>query len=61
MNRLPRPDAALDALNEERDHIAIQISLLNDSERPDPARLTALQQKMVELRRQISRYKPADA
>ena len=57
--RLPRSDAALDALNEERDHLAIQISLVDNAERPDPVRLAALRQALVLLERRISFHKPA--
>jgi chaperonin cofactor prefoldin len=61
MNRLARPDATLDALNEEREHLAIQISLLDDSETPDQARLAALRDKLILQERRISKYKPGDA
>lgn len=61
MHRLARTDATLSALNDERDHLAIQISLLDDSERPDRARLAALRDKLILQERRISYYKPADA
>ena len=38
MNRAARTDLALDALNEERDHLTIQISLQDHAETPDPQR-----------------------
>jgi uncharacterized protein involved in exopolysaccharide biosynthesis len=59
--RLARTDAALDALHEERDHLAIQISLLNDSATPDPPRLSALRQQLKALEHRIAQYRPADA
>ena len=61
MHRVSRPDAILDTLNDERDHLAIQISLLGDSETPDPARLAMLRDQLFMLERRISQYKPADA
>ena len=61
MNRIARPDAALDALNDEREQLAIQVSLLADAETPDPARLVALRVRLAMLERRISAYKPADA
>ena len=59
--RLPRTDHALDALNDERDHLAIQISLATDAETPDPMRLAALRQKMTNLEIRIQNYRPAGA
>ncbi len=61
MNRIARTDATLEALSEERDHLAIQISLLDNSETPDPVQLVSLRDKLFDLERRISRYKPADA
>jgi hypothetical protein len=61
MNRIARPDTALDALNDEREHLAIQVSLLADAETPDPARLAILRDKLITLERRISHYRPADA
>jgi predicted nuclease with TOPRIM domain len=61
MNRLTRTDAALNALNEERDHLAIQISLLDDGATPDPDRLAALRRKLETLEQRISHYRPAEA
>lgn len=59
--RLARPDKTLNALNEERDHLAIQISLQDDAETPDPERLTALRKKLAELEHRILHYRAADA
>ena len=56
--RLPRTDAALDALNDERDHLAIQVSLATDAEQPDSQRLAALRQKLAGIELKISNYRP---
>jgi hypothetical protein len=56
--RLPRPDAALDALNDERDHLAIQVSLAADAEQPDLQRLDALRQKLAKVELKIGNYRP---
>ena len=58
--RVPRKDQALDALNDERDHLAIQISLQDDAETPNPARLAALRQKLTILEHRIAQYRPVD-
>jgi hypothetical protein len=61
MNRLARTDATLNALNDERDHLAIQISLLADTDAPEPARLSALHRKLEMVEHRISHYRPVDA
>jgi chaperonin cofactor prefoldin len=62
MNRHPSFDDALDVLNEERDTVSIQISLLNDAETPDLSRLNALKAKLAALELRISKHRPeADA
>lgn len=58
MNRQPSFDAALDVLNEERDHVCIQISLLNDAETADLPRLGALKAKLAALELRISKHRP---
>jgi len=58
MHRVSKSDPALDALNDERDHLAIQISLLGDAEAPDPARLVAMRDRLLLLDRRISHYRP---
>lgn len=60
MGRLVKNDRTLKALNEERDHLAIQISLQDDAETPNPARLAALRQKLTILEHRISQYRPVD-
>lgn len=61
MSRIARTDAALDALNDQREHLAIQVSLLADAETPEPARLAALRERLMMLEWRISRYRHADA
>ena len=61
MNRMFRTDAALDRLNDERDHVAIQVNLAWDADPPDLVRLAALQRKLDGLRLKIHNYQPADA
>jgi hypothetical protein len=60
MNRAVRTDAALDGLHEERDHIAIQISLLADAETPSPERVAALRRQLDAVEHRISRHRPAE-
>jgi hypothetical protein len=45
-------------LNEERDHVCIQISLLNDAETADLPRLGALKAKLAALELRISKHRP---
>lgn len=59
--RLPRKDEALDALNDERDHLAIQVSLAADAHTPDPLRLSALRQRLTALELRIQNYRPVQA
>ena len=61
MTRLARPHATLNTLNEERDHLTIQISLAADAEAPDPGQLAAMRDKLSMLERRISNHRPAEA
>jgi hypothetical protein len=61
MTRLARPHATLNTLNEERDHLAIQISLAADAETPDREQLAAMRDKLSMLERRISKCRPSDA
>jgi hypothetical protein len=61
MNRVSRPDPWLDRLNDDREQLAIQISLLADAETQNPARLEVLRIRLDSLERQISKHRPADA
>ena len=56
--RIHKRDAALDAMNDERDHLAIQISLLDDAHQPNIARLAALRHALIMLERRIAHHKP---
>lgn len=58
MTRLARIDASLDAMNDERDHLAIQISLLDDTETPNAARLAELRHALILLEHRISSHRP---
>lgn len=59
MHRKQRSDAAIDALCEQRDHVAIQVSLAWDADPADLVRLSALQRELRALDRQIFNHKPA--
>jgi cell division protein FtsB len=61
MNRTPKVDATLDKLNDERDHINIQISLLNDGPQSDPARMQRLQRTVEDLEQRIAKHSPGPA
>ena len=60
MNRRQRSDPAFDQLCEQRDHVAIQVSLAWDAQPADLIRLSALQQKLRLLDQQIFKHKPVD-
>jgi hypothetical protein len=60
MHRIARPDPTLDEMNDERAHLAVQISLLAHADVPDPAALDALRLKMLNLERRISKHRPSD-
>lgn len=55
MRNPPRRDLALEALLEERDHLKIRISLLEDSMRPDAAKLKSMRRELADLESRISR------
>ena len=52
-------DPGLTTLREERDHLSIQISLLKDSDDPDPMRLFEMQREMDLLDRWIQKHRLA--
>ncbi|HLO21313.1 MAG TPA: hypothetical protein VK192_12565 [Sphingomicrobium sp.] len=54
-----RPDRLLTRMSEERDHIAIQISLLRDAEKPDRVAIDALRVKLKDLEQRISKHRVA--
>jgi hypothetical protein len=49
-------DPGLMTLREERDHLSIQISLLEDGDEPDPMQLFEMQRQMDLLERQIKKH-----
>jgi hypothetical protein len=62
MHRVPRvAGKTLSALYDERDHLAIKISLLKDEETPDARALNALKRNLDVLEKSIGRYRPPDA
>lgn len=60
MSRLTRPNPKLTQMNEQREQLAIELSLLADSKEPDHAQLSALRQKLQSAERQIALYKPSE-
>ena len=61
MNRKQRSDPAFDHLCEQRDHLAIQVSLAWDAQPADLVRLSALQRKLSAVDQQIFDHKPTHA
>jgi hypothetical protein len=61
MSRLGKLDATLGEMNDERAHLAIQISLLADAQVPDAPALNALRLEMDNLDRRIARHRPGGA
>jgi chaperonin cofactor prefoldin len=60
MSRLARPNPVLAELNEQREQIAIELSLLAHSEQPDQAKLSALRQKLQSAEHRIAVYRPSE-
>jgi hypothetical protein len=57
MRRILKPaDPTLIGLYDERDHVAIQISLLNNSEATDPDRAEVLTRTLAGLEQKILSY-----
>lgn len=59
MRNPPHRDSALEALLEERDHLKIRISLLQDGMRPNAAKLESMRCELAELESRISRQRAA--
>ena len=59
--RVQQRDVALDALQDERDHLAIKLSLLKDAPEIDRRAIADMQQELLALERRISHHRPADA
>jgi len=58
MHRRPRPDnPRLETLLDERDHIRIQISMLQDAPVQEPARLKELREQLEKLERYTRGYR----
>lgn len=60
MSRLVRADPVLAEMNEQREQLAIELSLLANSEKPDLAEVSALRQKLQSAERRIAIYKPCE-
>ncbi|HEV2596474.1 MAG TPA: hypothetical protein VGU01_14880 [Sphingomicrobium sp.] len=60
MTRLTRPNPVLTEMNEQREQLAIELSLLAHSETPDHAELSALRRKLESAERRIAGYKPSE-
>lgn len=50
----------LDKLHEQREHLAIQISLLNDAEIADPERVAALSRDLATIELDIKHHRRTD-
>ena len=61
MNRATRTDNALAALNDERDHLSVQISLQADAETADAERLALLRHELEQVERRIRSHRPEEA
>lgn len=61
LHRLPHSDAELECLNEERDHVAIQVNLAWDETPTDLVRLAQLQRKLAKLESRISKHRHAES
>jgi phage shock protein A len=57
MRNPPPPNSALETLLEERDHLQIQINLIEHAVKPDAAKLASLRRELEELESRISRYR----
>lgn len=60
MHRKPKADVLLDRLSDERDHVAIQLSLARDLEPSDQVRISALKSRLKAIEAEILRYKPEE-
>ena len=60
MHRVAHTDEALGRLRDERDHLAIQLSLAADAEASDWSRVDALERKLKAVERSITAYRPAE-
>ena len=58
MHRLSRTDFKLDRLNEQREQLAIEISLLREAEVADPERLSTLENELAAVETSIKQHRP---
>jgi hypothetical protein len=57
MRNPPRRNLSLEALLEKRDHLKIQMNLVEHGPKPDAARLHNMRIELEELESQISRHR----
>jgi predicted nuclease with TOPRIM domain len=57
MHRVAKKDPELDRLHDERDHLKIQISLLDEAVAPEPGKLAMMKRKLEALQQQISKHR----
>lgn len=57
MRNPPPRNLALEALLEERDHLQIQINLIEHTVKPDAAKLESMRRELEELENRISRHR----
>lgn len=60
MHRSSKTDAELDRLNEERDDLAIRVSLAWDADPPDLPKLSQLQRELAAIEVKIARHPRSD-
>ena len=61
LHKISHVDHALNRLRDERDHLAILLSLAADAEARDWSRVDALERKLKAVERSITAYRPAEA
>ena len=54
--RQPPNNPTLEALQDQRDHLTVKISLLADSDQPDPERLERMHRTLFDLDKQIRQF-----
>jgi hypothetical protein len=55
------PDRALVDMRDQRDHLRVQLSLLKDTQRSQPADIARVQRELDILEQRISKHRPAEA
>ncbi len=56
-----QPDAKLDRLTDERDHLSIKLSLAKDAGIPDPKAIARLERTLADIEAAIKRHRSAEA